>query len=45
MEFDVQWDIEESVFDNIFNKKKKKRMEEENVVDYHNEYMHNLGLD
>jgi len=46
MDFDVQWDSRDSMFDNIFNKKKKKPIieeiadEEEKVV---NEYTKNYG--
>jgi len=48
MEFDVQWDSRDSMFDNIFNKKKKKPIieemadEEEKEV---NEFRSNLGLE
>ena len=39
------YDASVSIFDNLFNKKKKqpKQEDDEDVVDDHNEYLENLG--
>jgi len=42
MGFD-EYDTSMSILDNLFNRKKKK--DEEDVVDYHNEYLKNLGVE
>jgi len=40
------YDASVSIFDNLFNKRKKKpKQDDEDVVDDHNEYLTNLGMD
>lgn len=46
MQFDVEWDTESSIFDNLFNKKKKKTpVQPEEVEEEYNEYLQNMGMD
>jgi len=41
-----EYDAGVSIFDNLFNKKKKPKQEDdEDIVDDHNEYLENLGMD